>query len=581
MPFASRRPAPPVRLRRRRRHHRPRRPRWWARRLATGLAAILACVPPIVDPARPALAAEAAPLVHTPPVDAPVVDPFRPPAGPYGPGNRGIEYATRPGTAVRASAAGTVTFVGQVGGRLHVTVAHADGVRTSYSFLATTSVALGRPVAGGDLVGTAGSRLHFGARRGAEYIDPATLFGAGAAVVELLPLDPPTREERASPGVAGPPPQPLPLSPGAAGGAPLPRPTSPQAAALDWLGEGAGAVGSAGRPGRPQTARVLLDRLLTAGLVAPAGPDDGAAATPSPACSSGPPPHRPVAGERRVAVTVGGLGSTSRTGAIADLRTGELGYDPGRVVRFSYAGGRTPGTGDALGALPASEYTSVDTQGDVVVAGARLADLIEQVAGADPAATIDLYAHSLGGIAARIALLVLHDRGFPLDRLGVVVTLATPHGGADLATAVDLASRRPSGRAALAAAAGLLDTGLDPDATVVGQLAEGSAVVHHLESRGVPPGVRLISLSARGDLTVPSPRAGAAGATTVTLPLVGPSAHGRIVGSDEATAEIALALSARPPRCESWADAVADVVVGRTIAAAEDQLGTLASAGPW
>ena len=31
-------------------------------------------------------------VVLTPPVDAPVLDPFRAPAGPYGPGNRGIEY---------------------------------------------------------------------------------------------------------------------------------------------------------------------------------------------------------------------------------------------------------------------------------------------------------------------------------------------------------------------------------------------------------------------------------------------------------------------------------------------------------
>jgi murein DD-endopeptidase MepM/ murein hydrolase activator NlpD len=116
----------------------------------------VAAVPAVVLPPPAALAADP-PVVHTPPVDAPVVDPFRPPAGPYGPGNRGIEYATRPGTAVRASAAGTVSFAGQVGGRLHVTVAHPGGVRTSYSFLATVAVGAGDAVAQGDVVGTAGS----------------------------------------------------------------------------------------------------------------------------------------------------------------------------------------------------------------------------------------------------------------------------------------------------------------------------------------------------------------------------------------------------------------------------------------
>ena len=34
---------------------------------------------------------------YQPPVDAPVTDPFRPPLTPYGPGNRGIDYATVPG----------------------------------------------------------------------------------------------------------------------------------------------------------------------------------------------------------------------------------------------------------------------------------------------------------------------------------------------------------------------------------------------------------------------------------------------------------------------------------------------------
>ena len=41
-------------------------------------------------------------VVLTPPVSAPVIDPFRLPFGPYGPGNRGLEYATRPGQPAAA-----------------------------------------------------------------------------------------------------------------------------------------------------------------------------------------------------------------------------------------------------------------------------------------------------------------------------------------------------------------------------------------------------------------------------------------------------------------------------------------------
>jgi len=127
---------------------------------------------------------------YLPPVDAPVADPFRPPANPYGPGNRGIEYVTMPGTAVRAAGAGVVSFAGPVAGSLHVTVAHPDGIRTSYSFLADVTVRRGQSVDQGTVVGHTGSRFHVGARRGDTYIDPASLWGRrGPPRVALVPLD--------------------------------------------------------------------------------------------------------------------------------------------------------------------------------------------------------------------------------------------------------------------------------------------------------------------------------------------------------------------------------------------------------
>src|SRR3954447_6175941 len=63
-------------------------------------------------------------VVYRPPVDAPVHDPFRAPVGPYGPGHRGIEYDTAPGTPVGASAEGTVLFAGDVAGARWVTIRH-------------------------------------------------------------------------------------------------------------------------------------------------------------------------------------------------------------------------------------------------------------------------------------------------------------------------------------------------------------------------------------------------------------------------------------------------------------------------
>ena len=47
-----------------------------------------------------------APSCLLPPVDAPIVDPFRPPPCAWCPGNRGIEYDVPAGTPVRAAAAG-------------------------------------------------------------------------------------------------------------------------------------------------------------------------------------------------------------------------------------------------------------------------------------------------------------------------------------------------------------------------------------------------------------------------------------------------------------------------------------------
>ena len=71
--------------------------------------------------------------------------PLPPPSCTWCPGNRGIDYATAPGTPVRASAGGVVTFAGRIGADLYVTILHPDGLRTSYAYLA--SIASGSPPA--------------------------------------------------------------------------------------------------------------------------------------------------------------------------------------------------------------------------------------------------------------------------------------------------------------------------------------------------------------------------------------------------------------------------------------------------
>src|SRR5262249_23852509 len=135
---------------------------------------------------------------YLPPVDAPVTDPFHLPLGPFGPGNRGLGYVTLPGTPVRASADGTVTFAGPVAGALYVTVAHADGVRTTYAYWPGVDAALGQTVRRGQQRGTTTTRFPLGARIGDPYIAPPPLSAGPSVPGALLPLD----------GAPAPPPAP-------------------------------------------------------------------------------------------------------------------------------------------------------------------------------------------------------------------------------------------------------------------------------------------------------------------------------------------------------------------------------------
>ena len=150
----------------------------------------------VLVPAEPAHA-----TTYRPPVDAPVVDGFRLPDGPYGAGNRGLQYATSPGDPVHAIGDGLVVFAGPVGGTRAVTVLHPDGLRSSYSFLAEVRVDVGQQVGRGTSVGLAGETFHLGVRAGGTYLDPAALFVTTG--VHLVPVEPPETKTKAELGPLG------------------------------------------------------------------------------------------------------------------------------------------------------------------------------------------------------------------------------------------------------------------------------------------------------------------------------------------------------------------------------------------
>ena len=122
---------------------------------------------------------------YLPPVDAVVVDHFRPPAHVGAPGNRGLEYSPEPGQPVWASAEGVVVFAGAVAYNRFVTVQHRDGLRTAYGYLGWIAVEEGDWVDAGQLLGSTSERFFFSVRAGDTYLDPGLVLTTGH--VRLVP----------------------------------------------------------------------------------------------------------------------------------------------------------------------------------------------------------------------------------------------------------------------------------------------------------------------------------------------------------------------------------------------------------
>ena len=131
---------------------------------------------------RPAVA-----LVLDPPVQGQVLAGFHAPTR-FGAGHRGVDLAAPPGSTVRASAAGRVTFAGAVVGAVWVTVDHGP-VRTTVGPLTELRVDRGDRVVRGSVLGTSGrahgrDAVHWSARRGDTYVDP---LAVGRRVASLVP----------------------------------------------------------------------------------------------------------------------------------------------------------------------------------------------------------------------------------------------------------------------------------------------------------------------------------------------------------------------------------------------------------
>jgi len=302
---------------------------------------------------------------------------FAAPPTAFAAGHRGVDVDVGAGAEVRAAATGRVVFAGEVAGRRWLSIAHADGIVTTYGPVAELEVGAGDGVlrgqrlavlaAGGHGYGAGDPGLHWGARdRSGTPIDPTGLLAV----------------EVARPSLVGPGHW--------AGTWHVVEPYDP------WAG------------GR-------LGGLFVAG--SPAAADAGFAVAPN----------------ANHVVLLAGLASSSET-TVIDAE--HLGYDPRSVTAFSYAG-REEGGGPASDPRRDQRpYGPADTWEGSGPAAARLAEQLRAQAAREPGRAVDLVGHSMGGVVIMRYLLEHHD---PYDRtlppIGHIVTIGTPFRGSDLAYA--------------------------------------------------------------------------------------------------------------------------------------------------
>ena len=233
-------------------------------------------------------------------------------------------------------------------GALHVVVAHAGNLRTSYSFLASIAVRRGDVVAAGEIVGTTGGRgehhdgsvLHFALRSGDTYVDPMVLFRPVdlTAVVHLAPTsEPPHPVDRARSERSG-------LLAGL---------VHDFVGAAKAVGRGTATVGRAAAKAGRAVAKVAAARFP---IVAAAA--RGTAQFLTQHCDSHAPPANGEGGSGHRLMLVAGIES-SLTGSKSSLGlpTDRLGYEAGEVTNFSYA-------------EDGGDYVASDTEGPLLDRGA-------------------------------------------------------------------------------------------------------------------------------------------------------------------------------------------------------------------
>ena len=319
------------------------------------------------------------PVTYGVPVPGSVVRGFEPPGSDFGAGHRGVDLDASPGEVVRTAGTGQVTFAGSVAGTRWVSVQHADGVLTSYGPLAPLRIRTGEQVAGGQPLGVlaAGGHGHGGQDRGLHW--GARRYGRYLDPLTLLDAAPPR------PSLVG---------------------------AGRWEG---------------------TDHAVTPYDPWPGGRADGWLVHGSPTADR---PGFAVPPNPNHLILLEGLSSSSQ-GSVLDPE--HLGYDPGSVTAFSYAGREEVPDGTLDASDPRRDqrpYGPSDTWEGSGPAAERLAEQLRAQAAREPGRPVDLIGHSMGGVVIWRYLLEHHDPyDLTLPPIGHVVTMGSPLRGSDLAAA--------------------------------------------------------------------------------------------------------------------------------------------------
>jgi len=161
---------------------------------------------------QPATAAWVAPV--GPPTQ--IVRAFDRPVPNWLPGHRGVDLGAVQGEQVRAAGAGRIIWSGPIVGRGVVVISHANGLRTTYEPVRSAVVAgqfvrAGQPIgyidAGQSHCGGPTWCLHWGLRRGVDYLDPILLIHLGRP--RLIPLRDSAPTKPANHAAANSPRQPI------------------------------------------------------------------------------------------------------------------------------------------------------------------------------------------------------------------------------------------------------------------------------------------------------------------------------------------------------------------------------------